>query len=153
MMVAALEPAVLHALAITGLAAAITVPFVLVLVRLPAGGAATLAALLLVPALLAVPGLDTMPSEVAPLLPFLALPPAWGLRRMPAGTLRIAASLAGPARVFLRVRLRLAAPWLLIGLVWGFARALAAAGLVWPAALLLLAAAWPVLRGLAAREG
>lgn len=151
MMVAALEPAVLHALVITGLAAAIAVPLVLALVRLPAGGAATLAALLLLAALLPIPGLNGTPAEVAPLLPFVALPPAWGLRRMPAGALRIAASLAGPARVF-GIWLRLAAPWLLTGLAWGLARALAAAGFTGPAALLLAAAAWPLLRGLAARE-
>jgi ABC-type spermidine/putrescine transport system permease subunit I len=152
MMAVALESAVLHALAITGIAAAIAVPLLLALVRLPAGGAATLAALLLLPALLPLPGLGTMPSEVAGLLPFLALPAAWGLRRIPASTLRIAASLAGPARLFARVWLRLAAPWLLTGLAWGFARALAAAGLAGPAALVLAAAAWPVLRVLAARE-
>jgi hypothetical protein len=148
MMVAALEPAVLHALAITGLAAAIAVPLVAALVRLPAGGAATLAALLLVAAVLPIPGTS---AEVAPLLPFVALPPAWGLRRLPAGALRIAASLAGPVRVF-GIWLRLAAPWLLTGLAWGLARALAAAGFSGPAALLLAAAAWPLLRGLAARE-
>jgi hypothetical protein len=152
MMAATLEPAVLHALATTGIAAVFAVPLVLVLVWAPAGAAAGLAALLLLPALLPLPGPDTMSSEVAGLLPFLSLPAAWGLRRIPASALRIAASLAGPARVFARVWLRLAAPWLLTGLAWGFARALAAAGLPGPAALLLAIAAWPVLRGLAARE-
>jgi hypothetical protein len=153
MMAAVLEPAVLHALAITGIAAAIAALLLLALLRLPAGAAAGLAALLLLPALVPLPGLDTLASEVAGLLPFMALPAAWGLRRIPARPLRIAASLAGPGRVFARVWLRLAAPWLLTGLAWGFARALTAAGLVWPAALLLAATAWPVLRALATREG
>ncbi len=153
MMAAALEPAVLHALAITAVAAATAVPLLLALVWLPARAAAGLAALLLLPALVPIPSLGTMPSEVAGLLPFLALPAAWGLRRLPAGALRVAASLTGPVRVFARVWLRLAAPWLLTGLAWGFARALAATGLAWPAALLLAATAWPVLRALAARGG
>ncbi len=152
-MTAVLEPAVLHALAITGIAAAIAVPLLLALVRLPAHAAAGLAALMLLPALAPIPGLAAMPSEVAGLLPFLALPAAWGLKRLPAGALRVVASLAGPVRGFALVWLRLAAPSLLTGLAWGFARALATAGLAWPAALLLAAAAWPVLRALAARGG
>ena len=150
-----LDPAVLHALATTGLAAAVAVPLLLLLVALPQGWAASLAALLVLAPLLPVPdlppGLGSLPAEVTALLPFVALPPAWGLRRIPTRALRVAASLAGPARRFFRFWLKLATPWLLVGLAWGFARALAAGGLVWPAAILLLAAARPMLRVLAAR--
>jgi hypothetical protein len=138
--------ALLHALAATGLGAVAAVPLVLALVRLPTPWAASLGGLLLLPALLPLPGPETPLAQAALLLPFLALPPGWGLRRMPAGALRIAASLAPPAMVVRRVWLAMAWPWLAAGLGLGLARALAAAGLVWPAAAVLLVLGAAVLR-------
>jgi ABC-type spermidine/putrescine transport system permease subunit II len=152
MIPAELAAALLHALAATALAALAAVPLAIALARLPASGAATLATALLFAALLPLPGAGTPPADAVPLLPFVALPLGWGLRRIPAATRRIAASLGSPVFVFGRLWLLLAAPWLLAGLALGFARALAGAGLAWPAAL-LAAAAWPALRALAAREG
>lgn len=149
-MAADLPVLLLHALAATALAGLVALPLAVALARLPPGGAATLGALLLLPALLGLPGVAGLGAQAAPLLPFIALPLAWGLLRIPAGAPRIVASLAGPALVLWRVWLPLAFPWLLAGLALGFARALAGAGLVRPAALLLAVAAWPVLRALSA---
>src|SRR5208283_2580038 len=95
--------ALLHALAVTGMAAVVAAPLALALARLRASGAATLAALLLLPALLPLPGPGTLPADAAAVLPFLALPAGWGMRRTPPAVRRIAASLAGPGLVFRRV--------------------------------------------------
>ncbi len=140
------------ALALTGATAVVAVPLGVALARLPAAGAAALATLLLLSLLLPAHDADSPAAQAAPLLPWMALPLGWGLRRIPAATLRIAASLAGPAQVFGQVWPKLAAPWLLAALGLGFARALAGSGLAWPAALVLAATAWPSLRALAARE-
>jgi len=148
----ALPPALLHALAVTALGAALAVVPVLALVRLPPGAAAALALLLLPLAALPLPGLDTPPAEAASLLPLLVLPAAWGLRGLAPGASRVAASLAGPARVWLRLRLPAAAPWLLAGLALGFARALDEAGLIWSAAPMVAAAAALGLWAFATRE-
>lgn len=137
---AAQQPVVLHALALTGLAALVAVPLVLALAHLPRRGAVVLTVLLLAAALLPLARLNTTPAEIAALLPLVALPPAWGLRATPPGALKIAASLVGPMRVFFAIRLGLAAPWLAVGLALGFARALVEAGMLWPADLMLTAA-------------
>ena len=141
-----------QALAATALAGVAALPVALALARLPASWAATLGALLAGLAMLSLPG-GGLVEDAVPLLPLVALPLGWGLRRVPVATLRIAASLAGPAMVLRRVWLPLAAPWLLAGLGLALARALAGAGLLWPAALLLAATAWPALRALAEPAG
>lgn len=157
MTAADLAGTLLRALAATALATVVAVPLAVALARLAAPWAASLAALVLVLILLPLPDPATLPhaatllARAAPLLPFLALPLGWGLRRVPAGDLRIAASLAPPAAVLRHVWLPVALPWLLAGLGLALARALAGTWLAAPAALLLAAAAWPVLRALAAR--
>ena len=152
MMAGELAGASLHALAATALAAVAALPLGIALPRLPAAWAATLAMFLLAATLLPLPGRGAIGADAVTLLPCVALPLGWGLRRIPAATLRIAASLAPPQMVVWRVWLPLAGPWLLAGLALAFASALAGSGLGWPAAL-LLAAAWPVLRALAAQAG
>lgn len=152
-----------QALAATGAAAVLALPLGFALGRLGAAWAATLGALLLpltvlplavLPlAVLPLTGLAALAAQAAPLVPFIALPLGWALRRMPAATLRIAASLAPPGLVFRTVWLRLAGPWLLASLGLGLVRALADAGLAAPAAVLLAVIAWPVLWALAPRDG
>jgi hypothetical protein len=153
MIAAAMEPGLLHALALAAAAGVVAIPFVLALAWLPAGGAATLAGVLVLVTLAPLPPALGPAAEVAPLLAPFALPPAWGLRRIAPTTQRIAASLAGPWMRFLRVWLPLVAPSLAVGLAWGVARALGGAGFPWPAALLGAASAWPALKALAERRG
>jgi ABC-type molybdate transport system permease subunit len=114
----------------TGLAALPGWLLGLALDRLSAPRAAMLAALLLLPALLPLSPPGPLPVQALALLPWLALPLGWGLRRMPAGSRLVAATLAAPAVVLYRIWLPQIWPWLLAGLGLGFARALAAA--VWP---------------------
>lgn len=151
MIPAAQVAALPHALAATAVAVVAGLPLGVLLARLPPAPAATLATALAAAVLL--PGEGSIAADALPLLALVAVPPGWGLRTIPAATLRIAATLASPARVIRSVWLPLAAPWLLAGVALGFAGALARAGLVWPAGLLLAATAWPVLRALAARQG
>jgi hypothetical protein len=141
--------ALLHALAATALAGVAAVPLGVALARLPAAWAATLGAGLAAVSVVPLPGGGSLAADAVPLLPLVALPLGWGLRRIPAATLRIAASLTAPALVLRRIWLPLAAPWLLAGLGLALARALAGAGLDWPSALLLAATAWLALRRLA----
>ena len=141
----------LDAVEATALAGVVAVVLVAVLVRLPAGAAAVLAALLVVPAVVPLPVLGQLPvgrlvANAAALLPFLALPPAWGIRRVPAEGLRIAASLAAPGIVRRRIWLRLVAPWLLSALLMGLGRALAGVGLPWAGTVLLAVGVWLILR-------
>ncbi len=148
----------LHALAVTVTATVFAVPLGMALARLPARWSASLGSLVVLAALLASPALPMPPDagrlllEAARVLPLVALPLGWGLRRISAATLQIAASLAPPAAVIRLVGLKLAMPWLPGGLVMAFGAGLADAGLGWPAALLVAAGAWPVLVALAAPE-
>ncbi len=149
---------VLQALTATVIAVLLAVPLGMALARLPARGAAALGALVVLAALLAAPDLGLLPdgeplvAEAAEVLPFVALPLGLGLRRIPATTLRIAASLAPPMAVIRLVWRKLALPWLIGGLAMGFGRGLLGAGLGWPAALLMAAGAWPLLLALTAPE-
>lgn len=149
--VSELAGTLLHALAATALAGVVAVPLAVALARLAAPWAASLAALVLVLILVPLPDGGPLPARAVPLVPFVVLPLGWGLRRVPAGARRIAASLAPPASVLRHVWLPVAWPWLLAGLGLGLARALAGTWLALPAALVLAVAAWPVLRALAGR--
>jgi hypothetical protein len=135
---------------LTALATLLAVVPVALLWRLPAGWAAALATLLV--ALAVVPlRRGGMAGEALAVLPYVALPAAWGMRGVPCQAMRIAATLASPGRVFLGVWLPLVLPWIGAGLAFGLARALAGAGLAWAALLPLAAGAWPLARALAAR--
>jgi ABC-type sulfate transport system permease component len=113
------------ALMATGVAALCAVPLLAALLWLPPRWSAVLAgALLLLAVLPPRPG-PGLALRVLALLPFIVLPPAFALRRIPARALRVAATLASPASVAVRLWLPLAAPWLLAGLALAFARALA----------------------------
>ena len=150
-------PALREAVTAAAIAAVAAVPPGVLLARLPAAAAAVLAALLCLSGWLPLPEPDRLFSPpllaAVPLLPLVALPLGWGLRRVPPATRRIAASLAAPRQVLWRLWLPLAAPWLLAGFSLGTARALAGMGQVWPAALLLAAIVWPVLRLFPPRPG
>jgi ABC-type spermidine/putrescine transport system permease subunit II len=135
---------------LTALAALLAIVPVALLWRLPPRWAAVVATLLVVPAVLPVP-LAGVVGQAALLVAYVALPAAWGMRRVPRPAMRVAATLASPGRVFARIWLPLVLPWIAVGLCFALARALASAGLPWLAVPPLAAGAWPLARALAAR--